>query len=465
MYGAQEHPSALTLPSSGNDLEHEQGSQQGTEHEDSASITPHHHFNLQEGLQHLASKFLMRPKKNQNWKPNGPMDYARSAKKWAIQPTAYTAYYCQDNCLFHRNLLDSEMGPGKLFLDRSKASGPPKGGARLTANDIQNDLEYVVPVTIGTPPQVVHLDFDTGSADLWVWSTQLQVSAANKKGHGIYNPRHSSSSKQGAGLQWDITYGDGSGARGNVFFDTVRFNQIVIKGQAVEAATYLDATFSGEHGSDGLLGLAFPQLNTVKPQRQKTPMEHLIEQQLVQSPIFTVSLDKYGDQESFYTFGYIDNTVLPKGNQIGYVDIDSHNGFWEFPSSQIRIGNRTVQRPKGNTAIADTGTTLILLDDNAVDEIYGRIKGARMDRSGWILPKNSKPPNMAFAVGRNFYTISGEDLKFADAGKGMSFGSIQSRGQNKQDIFGDVFLKRVYAVFDQTPGHPRLGLGQRTLKD
>lgn len=28
-----------------------------------------------------------------------------------------------------------------------------------------------------------------------------------------------------------------------------------------------------------------------------------------------------------------------------------------------------------------------------------------------------------------------------------------------------VFLKRVYAVFDQTPGHPRLGLGQRTLRD
>lgn len=81
---------------------------------------------------------------------------------------------------------------------------------------------------------------------------------------------------------------------------------------------------------------------------------------------------------------------------------------------------------------------LILLDDAALDEIYGRVRGAKMDHSGWILPTKSRPANMQFAVGNTFYTISGEDLKFADAGNGMSFGSIQSRGTNKQDIFGDV---------------------------
>ena len=99
------------------------------------------------------------------------------------------------------------------------------------------------------------------------------------------------------------------------------------------------------------------RLNTVKPQRQKTPMEHLIEQQLIHYPIFTVSLDKYGDQESFYTFGYIDHSVLPSGSRISYVDIDSSNGHWEFPSSQMRISNHVVHRRAGNTAIADTGTT------------------------------------------------------------------------------------------------------------
>lgn len=81
---------------------------------------------------------------------------------------------------------------------------------------------------------------------------------------------------------------------------------------------------------------------------------------------------------------------------------------------------------------------LILLDDNAIDDIYGKIHGAKMDSSGWMLPTNSRPDNISFAVGDHYFTISGEDLKFAPSNNGMSFGAIQSRGQNKQDIFGDV---------------------------
>lgn len=87
-------------------------------------------------------------------------------------------------------------------------------------------------------------------------------------------------------------------------------------------------------------------------------MENLIAQQLLAEPIFTCWLDKYGDEPSFYTFGYIDKTVLPAGSQIAYTNVDSSNGFWEFPSTQLKIGKKTIKRAAGNTAIADTGTTV-----------------------------------------------------------------------------------------------------------
>lgn len=83
----------------------------------------------------------------------------------------------------------------------------------------------------------------------------------------------------------------------------------------------------------------------------------MVEQSLIEQPLFTVKLDK-GDSNGFYTFGYIDDTVLPSGTEISYADVDSSNGFWEFSSPGLKIGNKTVQRESGNTAIADTGTTV-----------------------------------------------------------------------------------------------------------
>lgn len=39
---------------------------------------------------------------------------------------------------------------------------------QVGAHDIQNDSMYLAEVSIGTPAQTLSLDFDTGSADLWV---------------------------------------------------------------------------------------------------------------------------------------------------------------------------------------------------------------------------------------------------------------------------------------------------------
>ena len=50
---------------------------------------------------------------------------------------------------------------------QKKAAGSDQPGD-VPAEDSQNDSEYLCPVTIGTPGKTFTLDFDTGSADLWV---------------------------------------------------------------------------------------------------------------------------------------------------------------------------------------------------------------------------------------------------------------------------------------------------------
>lgn len=103
----------------------------------------------------------------------------------------------------------------------------------------------------------------------------------------------------------NISYGDGSSASGNVYTDTVKIGTVSIPNQAVELAEKLSSQFSSGEGSDGLLGLAWPALNTVTPTAQKTPVENLIDDNLISQGLFTVALDK-GDSNGFYTFGTID---------------------------------------------------------------------------------------------------------------------------------------------------------------
>lgn len=65
--------------------------------------------------------------------------------------------------------VDHAVG-GKARVQQVLKKKDPTSGETgdVTAEDQQNDSEYICPVTIGTPGKIFNLDFDTGSADLWV---------------------------------------------------------------------------------------------------------------------------------------------------------------------------------------------------------------------------------------------------------------------------------------------------------
>lgn len=138
---------------------------------------------------------------------------------------------------------------------------------------------------------------------------------------------------------------------------------------------------------DGLLGLAWGSINTVTPKPVQTPVENMITQQDIPqtAELFTANLGSWRDSsdadkgESFYTFGYIDEaTVKASGHKIAYTPVDNSQGFWMFSSASATVNGETVDQ-SGNTAIADTGTTLALVSDTTCEAIYKAIPGSKYD--------------------------------------------------------------------------------------
>jgi len=102
---------------------------------------------------------------------------------------------------------------------------------------------------------------DTGSADFWIFSTYLQ-SENGASNHTLYDPTKSSNFQSAPGETFNITYGDGSGARGIVGYDKVLIGAATVTSQAIEMATAVTSNFISDTDNDGIMGLAFSYINS-----------------------------------------------------------------------------------------------------------------------------------------------------------------------------------------------------------
>ncbi|KAI4253852.1 MAG: hypothetical protein LQ352_003436 [Teloschistes flavicans] len=322
----------------------------------------------------------------------------------------------------------------------------------VTTTPEQYDTEYLTPVTIGG--QTLNLDFDTGSSDLWVFSSELPSSQTN--GHSIYNPALSSTSKLLSGYTWKISYGDGSGASGNVYTDTVKVGSTTVSGQAVELAQQISAQFANDIDNDGLLGLAFDSINTVQPNKQKTFFSNA--KASLSAPLFTANLKK--GKPGTYTFGYIDSAQ--HSGAITYVPVNTANGFWEFTCNGYAIGSGAFTSLSIDS-IADTGTTLLYLPSSVVTAYYAKVSGAKYDstQGGYTFPCSATLPSITLGIGSYKAVVPGSYINFAPVTSSTCFGGIQSNTGIGFSIFGDIFLKSQFVVFQASP--LQLGFGPKTL--
>jgi len=366
-----------------------------------------------------------------------------------------------------------EAGP-RAMLKAYRKFGLPMGALRARQTNATLDQgevlavpepnlsEYIEKVNIGG--QDLMLDFDTGSADLWVFSTQLSQQTIGQ--HAAFDASKSTTFTPMQGATFQISYGDGSGAAGNVGMDVVNIGGATVTKQAVEMATAISQSFVDDTNNDGLLGLSFSQLNTVQPQPQKTFFDNVMPQ--LQMPVFTVDLTN--DSTGTYEFGRIDQAKF--SGQLTTVPVNTANGFWQVDSPTFAVGGVVMPNAGGSPAIAgtyffphalryfptkrtdgstDTGTSLLLVDDGVAKAYYSKVQGAQNSPQigGFVYPCNAVMPDFGVSLGANYMaTVPGNQITFAQVNVQTCFGGVQSNGGSALQIYGDTMFKGQFVVFD-----------------
>ncbi|CAG5182760.1 uncharacterized protein ALTATR162_LOCUS10321 [Alternaria atra] len=177
----------------------------------------------------------------------GMKQYASILKKYDFAPTTEGLFQMVDIATKNlKNLFKPTDKKATKPLLRKVEDDKP---GEVKAEDRQNDALYICPVEIGTPSQIMNLHFDTGSSDIWMWSTELDRETKEARVKR-------------------------STASGIVGIDDVILGSLCVEGQAIELASKLSPQFTSGAG-DGLLSLAFGHINTVKPKKAATFVEQV----------------------------------------------------------------------------------------------------------------------------------------------------------------------------------------------
>ena len=149
-----------------------------------------------------------------------------------------------------------------IRLDVKKTRRATNAVVRRDGKSVQSSLNnyeglglYAMNITVGTPPQSLTVQLDTGSSDLWVpvtGSGACEGSTSLCDQLGSFNPKKSSTFKD-TKVPLDLAYGDGTQISGTYGNDTVGFGGISIKGAIVGAADDASTTTS----LSGIIGIGY----------------------------------------------------------------------------------------------------------------------------------------------------------------------------------------------------------------
>ncbi|KAF5017406.1 hypothetical protein F66182_10666 [Fusarium sp. NRRL 66182] len=338
---------------------------------------------------------------------------------------------------------------------------------RVDVKPLGNDEIYIADVKVGTPPQTLKIAVDTGSADLWVQSTDT-IYRTNTQGPWAprYKPNASKTSRRLRDAEWNVEYVDGTHADGIVYLDTVRIGEFELEKTAIQSAQIIAPRFEREAELTGIMGLAKSLPSNIEP-----PTPSLLDKlrPLLDEPVFTVDLRR--NATGRFDFGYIDESRAK--DNISWMATREDSPHWDVTFDVTAwTGQRRVWLAHTFEATIDTGTTLLFLPGSIAGMYWYDVPDMRIDpRLGdaFTFPCKftSQLPDLMFKVPgtEHVLTIPGPYLAYSptDDDPEYCWGGMQSAESLGVTIVGDVALKALFVAFDLEKN--KVGFANKELDD
>ncbi|XP_057583262.1 pregnancy-associated glycoprotein 2-like [Hippopotamus amphibius kiboko] len=310
------------------------------------------------------------------------------------------------------------------------------------------NLFYFGNITIGTPPQEFRVVFDTGSADLWVFSIYCSSPACRAK--NLFNP-HLSRTFQGTQDYFYIRYGTGI-IIGSLGYDTVRIGNLAALGQAFGLNKWQTGYENKPY--DGILGLAYPSLAI----KRTTPIfDNLKTQAVISQPVFAFYLSDQKENGSVVMFGGVDHSYH-KG-ELRWMPV-SNAHHWQMTVNRITMGRMDIGCFNGCEVMLDTGTGLLVGPTRSITIIRKLINGTRFGQE-YVVPCSfiTQLPTFTVNINGTDYPVPAQAYIWKSP-EGQCFSTFREHPvtSNKSEIWilGDVFLRLYFSVYDR--GNNRIGL-------
>ncbi|KZP05954.1 acid protease [Athelia psychrophila] len=322
------------------------------------------------------------------------------------------------------------------------------------------DLQWYGNISVGTPPQVLTVLFDTGSDTLEFSSVECTTCVGET---ALFDGSKSSTYTNG-GKTSTITFGSGTGVDpvvgDNWTLDLLSGSDVVSVG-GVSAGTV--SLFTVTHQTTefdidpftGILGLG-PVSENFFAGLENSGLASLFS--------FYLTSEKNGNAE--LTLGGIDTSKYT-GDLI-YSDLTSGATYWTLDSTGISInGQTTALLGTSRSIIFDTGTSNVMFDTDIAEDIYAGI-------SADIVPYAAEPgaygidcskiASLPAVLDVGFKTTAGEAFNLTIPSAELNLGPFPGQTTTCQtlinavdgyNLLGASLLKHYYTVFDV--GNQKMG--------